>query len=141
MKRIGYSIFFSTLLLIVIGCAPPVPDVPTLTKVDSKTESDGLQNHMILYTVNGAFDSNEFLTLCKSLKSNPVTSGFNYIVVFDDAANAGFPTTPFSSLYGLEENRMKHIVAIYEYNAVNGFSQSVVYTPNMWTGKPIATKL
>lgn len=94
---------------------------------------------MILYAVKGKFDASDFSVLCTSLKSNPISSGINYIVVFDDAANAGFPKSPFSSLYGLEEDRIKHILAVYEYNAVNGFSESRVYEPNMWSGTPSVT--
>jgi hypothetical protein len=139
MMRIADITILALLLLVAIGCTKSMPEVPTLIKVDAKTESDGLQDYMILYAVNGKFDTNDFNTLCLSLKSNPVSTGFNYIVVFDDATNAKFPNTPFTSLYGLEEDRLKHILAVYEFNSKNGYSESKVYDTNMWTGKPTIT--
>lgn len=96
---------------------------------------------MILYAVNGGFSFDDFATLCTALKADPVSRGFNYIVVFDDVSSAGFPTSPFSSMYGMEEDRLSHIIAVYEFNAANGFSEARVYDPNMWTGKPTVSKL
>ena len=130
------------LLAFAIGCGAGIPDVPTLTKVDSKTEPAGqLHNHMVLYAVNGKFNPADFTTICKATKSNPTVRGFNFVVVFDSVSNAAFPANPFTAMYGGEEKtKMTHIIAVYEYNSVNGFSEATVYNPNMYTGKGTITK-
>jgi hypothetical protein len=140
MKRLAATYLFLSHLVLLTGCGSTVPDVPTLTRIDAKTELDGLRNHMVLYAVNGTFDADDFATICRAIKSDPVSSGFNYAIVFDDSSNAAFPNTPFTSMYGLEDDRMSHILATYEYNAANRFSESRVYDPNMWSGKPTVTK-
>lgn len=57
---------------------------------------------------------------------------FYYLVVFDSEENAVFPETPFTAIYGDEEEPQRHIKAIYEYNKHNGYSVLSLYEKNKW---------
>lgn len=111
------------------------------TFVDKKTESGGLQNEMELYALSGVWDLDAFRSLCRAKKASASAKAFTYIVLFDHKHNARFPNTPLTAMYGLEEDAMKHIIAVYEYNKINGFSEINYYNPNMWEGKANTEKL
>jgi len=111
------------------------------TFVKTKTESDGLRDTMELYALAGKFDLEAFRQFCKTKKSKANAKAFNYVVLFDNAINASFPNSPFTALYGIEEEKIKHIVAVFEYNRMNGFCEMRVYDPNMWEGKAKTEKL
>jgi hypothetical protein len=65
-----------------------------------------------------------------------VTSGnFYFLVVFDSKENAVFPETPYTAAYGIEEDAMIHIRALYTFNQNNGYSQLSIYKENMWERK------
>lgn len=61
--------------------------------------------------------------------------------MFDAFANAKFPSTPFTAEYGLEEDALKHIRALYVFNKVNGFSEVRYHDKNIWDNVPIREKL
>lgn len=118
------------------GLAPP------FTYVGQKGEHEAYQNTMELYALDGLpFDLETLRQFCKAKKTTATAAGFTFLVVFDQSANAAFPASPFTAMYGLEEDKMKHIIAVYTYNRMNGFSELTSYTPNMWEGKPITEKL
>ena len=71
---------------------------------------------------------------CIQKKRTATANAFTYLVLFDRQENAAFPNSPFTSLYGLEEDKIRHILAVFEYNRINGFSELRVYSPNMWEG-------
>lgn len=62
-------------------------------------------------------------------------------MIFDSAENAKFPTSLFTAQFGADEDSLKHIRAIYEYNRVNGFSELNYYDSNMWSGHATRVKL
>ncbi len=96
---------------------------------------------MELYALTGKFDVEAFRQFCKAKKSKANSKALTYIVLFDEARNASFPNSPFTALYGIEEEKIKHIVAVFEYNRMNVFSELSVYEPNMWEGKAKKEKL
>jgi len=111
------------------------------TFVETKTESNGFHNTMELYAITDKFNLEAFRQFCKLNKSKASAEAFTYIVLFDDARNAAFPNSPFTAVYGLEEDKIKHIVAIFIYNRINGFCEMSVYDPNMWEGTAKTEKL
>jgi hypothetical protein len=111
-------------------------------KIDSKYESTkGGANRIDLYTPQDRPTPGSLEDLCKSQKKDVAVVGFYYLVVFDQRENAVFPNNPFTSLYGVDEEPQKHIIAIFTYNTVNGFSQLSTYKPNMWNGKPVTYEI
>jgi hypothetical protein len=116
-------------------------DSSPFTFLQSKTEPDGDRNVMELYALSGKFDRLKFRELCKQKKSGATAEAFTYIVLFDKAANAAFPNSPFTAMFGLEEEKIKHIIAVFEYNKKNGFCEMTTYNPNMWEGKAKREKL
>jgi hypothetical protein len=100
--------------------------------VESKTERTGHRNVMELYAFAGDIDRAELEAFCKERKSKSPAEVFYYVVIFDKAANAKFPKTPFTAEYGDEEDSLKHIRAIYCYNKVNGFSELRYHPQNIW---------
>ena len=100
----------------------------------SKTEQTAHKNVMHLYAFSGALDLAELKVFCRDRKQQSPAKTFYYVVIFDDAANAKFPTTPFTAEYGIEEDAQRHIRAIYVYNKLNGFSELRYYDTNAWEG-------
>ena len=143
----------TAVLLLCIGCSEDTGESlssaasaqtassSSLIFIDRKTENDGLHDSMELYAVDGSFDPKEFRALCVEKKKNAKAKAFNYVVVFDQSINAKFPNSPFTAGFGIEEDKIRHIIAIFEYNKLNGFCEMRVYEPNMWEGKAVTEKL
>lgn len=114
------------------------PDVSlkSLSFLQQKIEKD-TENKMELYAVKGDFNKDDFRRLCKAKKAAFSSPTFLYIVVFDNPRNASFPNNPFTALYGMDENKMKHVLAVFEYNKRNGYCVMTTYSPNMWNGRPV----
>ena len=106
----------------------------------SKKERDN-RDVMELFAFSGKFNQQALVEFCRSKKNNNKANGFYYAVIFDNAENAKFPTSPFTAQFGGDDESMKHIRAIYEYNRVNGFSELTYYDSNMWSGKATRVKL
>lgn len=149
MRRIPVLLILF-LLQLSVGCTeePPVPAVSekalvpsAFTFVAKKTEATGLRNEMKLYALNKEFNAGDFRTFCATQKAEATAQAFTYVVLFDDAKNADFPDTPFTAMFGVEEGKMKHIIAVFEYNRMNGFCEMTTYDPNMWEGNPVIEKL
>lgn len=67
--------------------------------------------------------------LCKEQKSD-WDGTFYFLVVFDDIQYATYPNNLFTALYN-DEDHMKHIIAVYQYNRINSFSELYYYPINM----------
>lgn len=115
-------------------------DLPSSTKnwpfqfINTKTERNGRHNVMDLYAFSGTFNLAELRAFCRERKSKSPANDFYYVVIFDLAANAIFPMSPFTAEFGLEEEeeQKRHIRAIYLYNRQNGFSELRYYRSNAW---------
>ena len=109
--------------------------------VESKTEQTEHRNVMDLYAFNGEFDPADLKAFCKERKDKSPAKVFYYVVIFDKAANAKFPNTPFTAEYGDDEGILKHIRAIYCYNKLNGFSELRYHSQNVWEHVPTREKI
>lgn len=126
-------------LLPVTG-AEPKPEGP-FKFVATKTEPGKLQPVMELYAFAGPLNPAELKKLCAERKSKSPAKTILYVVVFDSAANAKFPKTPFTAEYGSEENTSKHIRALYMFNKLNGFSEVRYHEKNISEHISIREKL
>lgn len=105
------------------------------------------RNTLDLYALEGPFDIEAFKKLCRQKKEDPklkdLLVGFHYIVVFDKVENAKPPTNPFTARYNgdVDEDKAKHIIAMYEYNSANESNGYDIWYPgNMWESKSVETK-
>ena len=109
--------------------------------VQSKTEQSGHRNVMDLYAYDGKFNLADLKAFCKERKDKSTAQVFYYVVIFDKATNAQFPSTPFTTEYsdGTEEgiSAQKHIRAIYCYNKLNGYSVLRYQSQNIWAEEKI----
>jgi len=145
VQRVLIAVCACTLLVFVIACSgstntsrentanstAPEPKSP-YKFVDTKTETSGQNNVMDLYSYSGELNVDELSDFCKVRKDRSTTKGFHFVVIFDDAANARFPSSPFTSKYGLEDDTQKHIRAIYVYNRSNGLSELSFHEKNIF---------
>lgn len=142
---IGLSYFFGAPQNPPADGAPASVAVPEVSSpfafVARKTEQDGLSNRMDLYALDGPLEPEALRELCRETMGSTDAKAFTFVVVFDSAENAAFPNSPFTAEYGLEEDKMRHIVAMFTFNKVNGFNELVRYVPNMWEGKAIREKI
>ncbi len=127
------------------GCSEPQAKRSTKTNwpykfVRSKAEGDN-KNVMRLFFYSGKFNQARLVEFCREQKRLSKAEAFLYVVIFDDAKNAGFPKYPFTAGFGDDEQRMRHVRAIYEHNRLNGFSELIIYDTNMWEGRPTTIKL
>ena len=104
--------------------------------VKTKTEASEQRNVMDLYAFDGDLDPYTLKTFCLDQKEKSTANPFYYLVIFDKAENAKFPDTPFTAEYGIEEESLKHIRAIYCYNRLNGFSELRYHGDNIWDNVP-----
>ena len=109
---------------------------PTPYKFLQTKSEQGGRDVMELYAFSGKFDPAALKAFCLDRKAKSTARAFYYAVVFDSAANAKFPTSPFTAEYGIQENTLKHIRAIYCYNRVNGFSEVRYHDANIWDHTP-----
>lgn len=124
--------------LLVCCCSAPKKEEVHFELINSKTETEGTNaNRMDLYAPTKDLDKESLVKLCTEQKQNWREGTFYYLVVFDQSDNATFPNNPFTSLYGIDEEPQKHILALYEYNRINGFSQLTYYSSNMREGKAV----
>lgn len=100
--------------------------------VETKTEQSGHRNVMDIYAFDGDIDPTDLKAFCQERKEKSPAKVFYYVVIFDKASNAKFPSTPFTAGYGDDEGAMKHIRAIYCYNKLNGFSEVRHHSQNIW---------
>lgn len=96
---------------------------------------------MDLYAFDGEFDAADLKAFCKERKDKSPARVFYYVVIFDKASNARFPSTPFTAEYGDEEGALKHIRAIYCYNKLNGFSELRYHPLNVWEHIPMRERI
>jgi hypothetical protein len=89
-------------------------------------------NTMELYYLTDELNIDNLKAFCTSKKNSFKTEGFLYVVFFDDAQKANFPTTPFTAGYALDDDLMKHIKAMYIFNPVNNYSKLEYYNLNMY---------
>ena len=139
LARFGIVFWF-----VLLGCSSessPISQSFPYQFVANKTESNGHENSMELYACSGDIDIPNLREFCLERKRQSSAPAFNYLVVFDDRNNAAFPKSPFTAEYGLEEDVMKHIRAIYVYNRMNGFSEFRYYSENMWASKAMTESL
>lgn len=123
---------------------PPPPNVEKKWPyqfVESKTEQTGHRNVMDLYAFSGDFDPTELKAFCRERKEKSPAKHFYYVVIFDKASNAKFPTTPFTAKYGTDDEVAKHIRAIYVYNQLNGFSELSYHAQNIHQHIPTREKI
>ena len=127
----------------------PTPSPPAEKKwpyqfVESKTEQTRHRDVMDLYAFDGEFDPADLKAFCKERKDKSPAKVFYYVVIFDKAANAKFPSTPFTAQYDGDEEgalKQKHIRAIYCYNKLNGFSELSYHPQNVWEHIPTREKI
>lgn len=133
---ISLSLVVSFAALAVAHSQQPTP----FKFLQTKAEQGG-RDVMELYAYAGKFDPAALKAFCLDRKSKSTAKAFYYAVIFDSAANAKFPSSPFTAEYGIEENTLKHIRAIYVYNRVNGFSELRYHDANIWDHSPTREKL
>jgi len=136
------KLFYLFALLLTISCS----DTPKInypyTFVDTKSETSGAtENFMELYTITNDINIDTLKMFCLEKKNGFNDGAFHYIVFFDSKDNAVFPSNPFTSFYGTDENVMKHIKAYYEYNRMNGYSELRVYEKNSFESPATTIKL
>lgn len=113
-------------LLIVSQMEWTRPTSPSNCKYLS-ADYDKQGNFMKLYCVQNEVDLNEFRDLCSTFKT--AQSGqetFRYVVLFDSIENATFPSNTYTAGFGMSD-AANHILAIYEHNPLNGFSELTTY--------------
>ena len=146
-KRTWFIVIVVLLVLYVIGTimgVNPKPNKPapayknTLVFLKEKIEGS---NKMELFSPVSTLDLADLKILCANKKKEYLDGTFYYLVVFDSAKNAQFPNSPFTAVYGMEDKKMIHIVAMYSYNRANGFSELTSWDSNMWEGKPKKSKI
>lgn len=93
---------------------------------------NGGENVMDLYEFAGRFDPDALKAFCLERKQASPAKAFYFVVIFDSAANAKFPASPFTAEYGIEEDVIRHIRAIYCFNRVNGYSNVRYHNANIW---------
>jgi hypothetical protein len=105
--------------------------------IDSKTEKSGkIESIMDLYSFSEEINLDDLKNFLKEKKDDFTGRDFYYLVIFNDPSNAKFPDSPFSSQYGIEEEKQKNIKAIYTYNKLNRYSELTYYKENMWESEP-----
>ena len=98
-------------------------------------------NQMSLYSFNNKINPSVLVDFMRLRKSEYKGTGFYYCVIFDLKDNAKFPDSPFTAMYGMEEDSMRHIRDIYTFNKNNGYSILNIYEKNMWDSKPVEYKV
>jgi hypothetical protein len=134
----------TAILFIFLTCcsAPKEKDVYPFKLINSKTETAGAYtDQMDIYVPVGDINKEMLVKLCGAQKETGKEGKFYYLVVFDRIESVTFPNSPFTALYGIEEEPQKHILALYEYNRLNGFSRLTFYSKNMWEGKPVTVEI
>ena len=123
-------------LILCISCGTKkLTDYP-FTFINSKTENGGRGIHrMDLYVSEGKLEIDSLRMLCKEQKSG-WDGAIYFLVVFDNKQYATYPNNPFTALYN-DEARMKHILAVYQYNKANAYSELFVYPINMFESLPV----
>jgi hypothetical protein len=103
--------------------------------IGSKTDG---KNVMELYVYSEDFDAEKLKAFCQERKQQSPAKVFYYVVVFDKAASARFPSSPLTAEYGIDEDALRHIRAMYVFNRLNGFSELRRYARNAW--ESVATR-
>ena len=114
---------------------PESPKRPSFEFVARKSENAGAVSGgaiMELYAFSGELDEDALVRFLLRKKNTSSAKVFHYVVVFDGRENAKFPKSPFSALYGVEEDALSHIRALYSYNRLNGFSKVRYHPKNIW---------
>lgn len=108
----------------------------------SKTEVKGTKGYtMDLYAYSGELDPATLKAFCQERKGASSTTGGYSVVIFDDAANAKFPTTPLAAEYDSDFEQLQHIRAIYTFLKVNGFSEVRYHPKNIYDQIPMRQKI
>jgi hypothetical protein len=111
--------------------------------VDSKSELSGRQRDVVdLYAFDGDFDLADLKAFCRERKAKCPAEVFYLVVIFDKTSDAKFPNTPLRAEYGpYEDEKWKHIRAIYVFNKLNGFSELRYHPKNIWEHIPTREKV
>ena len=108
--------------------------------IDTKTQI-GIDDAVIdIFSFSGEFDLKYLESFCRDRRSKPSVKGFYWIVIFDDASNAVFPTGIIHTEYLDEPDVRLHIRAIYCWNRVNKYSLLSVYDRSSPKGKTTEIK-
>ena len=110
----------------------PEPPAWPYQFVATKTEEIGLRNIMDLYAFDGNLDPAELKAFCQDRKQQSKAKAFYLVAIFDDKANAKFPSNRFTAEYGVDPDAGKHVRAVYCYNKLNGYSELRYYAKNSW---------
>lgn len=81
----------------------------------SKEEGPRHRDVMELYAFSGEIDTEDLRSFCRERKATMPAEEHYFVVIFDGAKHAKFPTRPFMFLYDGDEHVQKHIRAIYKY--------------------------
>lgn len=99
-----------------------------------KRKSEG-KHVMELYVRKEPHDRDALRQLCRDKKKEKPADGIYLLVVFDTKDDATFPTDPITAEFGIEEQPLRHIRAIYVYNHANGYSHLRYSETNLWDGE------
>jgi hypothetical protein len=100
-------------------------------KEDPKTPGDLMY---LFWSPAEKMNQEQIVECCKVFRERFSGRRFSYLVVFDLPENAKYPSQPFTSLFGIEAEKLRHIRAIYEHNKLNGYSELRLYDSNAWEG-------
>ena len=103
-------------------------------------DKDG--NQMTIYVIDGKKDFDEFRRLCSKFKEdNKAQSTFRYLVLFDESKNVVTPNGIYTAGFGLSFEPLEHVLAWYEYNPANDFSELQTFPKSMADGKANKTRI
>jgi len=143
MKQL--SVILGIIVFVVSSCLPETKKEKVefpYKLIDSKMEVAGNNvNKMDLFITIRDLSVDTLKIFCKEHKKNFSSGTFYYLVVFDEEENALFPSSPFTSEYGLDEQAQKHIRAIYTFNRINGYSELNFYSKNKWESTAQSEKI
>ena len=121
-----------------------IPKDTPFISIDQKTEDGDRVEFATYENVNGYPDWNKLKAFCLA-KKDTWDGRFYALIVIDDKKYAIYPSGFASALYNVMDDKevaiMKHVKAVYSYNAVNGFSELTTYETNMFEGKSYNEKI
>lgn len=112
------------------GDAPVANEPSAFERVGDSFDLDG--NYMQLFVAIGEFDDSQLKALVAKHRSGKGKM-MEAIVVFDDRSACKFPSNPYTAHFGIEEEPLKHIIAVWEN--LGGNESLARFEPNEWTGK------
>ena len=131
MKKTRLYLLMIIASIAIVSCSIEPTNYP-YEYVNSKTESKGYNyNIMYLYAYSGELNVDTLKMFIMDHMTDKMSDhDWSHMVIFDSKENAQFPTSPFTAMYGNEEEKEKHVRAYYTFNKNNGFSELTVYELN-----------